>query len=87
MVQDQTYFFGLLRQKVNELTNEITRLQGDLDERQQDSQNALAYEKKAEGIAHEIRVLQGELGDYNTLVDKVKNLQINGTKPNPRGMF
>ena len=39
----------------------------EIEEVQAESQTFLSYEKKAEGLANEIKNLQGELGDYNTV--------------------
>ncbi|KAI0209160.1 intraflagellar transport 74 [Lamellibrachia satsuma] len=70
-VQDKTYFLGLLRGKINELNAEIVRLRKEVDTITEDQSSYLSYEKRAESLASEIRDLQGELADYNTLVDKL----------------
>jgi intraflagellar transport protein 74 len=71
VVQDKTYFIGLLRTKVNELTNEINRLRAEIDSVTQDQASYVSYEKRAESLAQELKELQAELGDCNTLVDKL----------------
>ncbi|XP_046846357.1 intraflagellar transport protein 74 homolog [Xenia sp. Carnegie-2017] len=70
-VQDKSYFMGLLRAKVSELTAEISRMQKEIDKYSQEHETYLTYEKRAENIASEIKNLQGELADYNTLLDKM----------------
>ncbi|KAK2194084.1 hypothetical protein NP493_2g01002 [Ridgeia piscesae] len=70
-VQDKTYFLGLLRGKINELNAEIIRLRKEVETITEDQSGYLSYEKRAESLASEIRDLQGELADYNTLVDKL----------------
>ncbi|XP_060065256.1 intraflagellar transport protein 74 homolog [Ylistrum balloti] len=70
-VQDRTYFLGLIRSKINELNAENARLNKEIDSTQDENSTYLTYEKRAEQLATEIRDLQGELGDYNTLVDKL----------------
>ncbi|KAK3091735.1 hypothetical protein FSP39_022257 [Pinctada imbricata] len=70
-VKDKTYFIGLIRGKVNELNAEMTKLKKDVEVGNEESSSFLTYEKRAETLASEIRDLQGELGDYNTLVDKL----------------
>ncbi|CAH1779959.1 unnamed protein product [Owenia fusiformis] len=70
-VQDKSYFVGLLRSKTTELTQEVARLSKDVDVNYEESSSYLTYEKRAESLANEIKDLQAELGDYNTLVDKL----------------
>lgn len=70
-VQDETYYLGVIRAKNNELTAEIARLKKEVESLNEENSRFLSYEKRAEALAAEIRDLQGELGDYNTLVDKL----------------
>ncbi|XP_014670352.1 PREDICTED: intraflagellar transport protein 74 homolog [Priapulus caudatus] len=70
-IQDKSYFLGLMRSKINELGTEINRLQNETDRLQQENSQFLLYEKKAEVLAQEIKDMQGELIDHNTLVDKL----------------
>lgn len=70
-ILDKSYYLGLLRSKINELTMESSRLQKDIDTFNQENSVYLSYEKRAEVLAGEIRDLQGQLADYNTLVDKL----------------
>ncbi|XP_071478902.1 intraflagellar transport protein 74 homolog [Diadema antillarum] len=71
VVMDKSYFLGLLRTKMNELTTENNKLQREIDRINEENNSFLSYEKKAESLATEIKELQGQLGDYNTLVDKL----------------
>lgn len=70
-VQDRTYYLGLIRGKINELLAENAKLNKDIENVTDENSTYLTYEKRAETLASEIRDLQGELGDYNTLVDKL----------------
>ncbi|CAL1539936.1 unnamed protein product [Lymnaea stagnalis] len=70
-VQDKTYYLGLVRSKINELHAENTKMNKEIDNASDENSSFLSYEKRAETLASEIRDLQGELGDYNTLVDKL----------------
>ncbi|XP_059142911.1 intraflagellar transport protein 74 homolog [Physella acuta] len=70
-VQDKSYYLGLVRSKINELHAENTKLNNEIQNASEENSSFLSYEKRAEGLASEIRDLQGELGDYNTLVDKL----------------
>lgn len=71
MVQDESYFVGALRQKNNELTAEISSIRGKVKTLQRDQDSYQSYEKRAEGLAAEIKELQGELGDLNTMEEQV----------------
>ncbi|XP_035230636.1 intraflagellar transport protein 74 homolog [Stegodyphus dumicola] len=70
-VQDKSYFMGLLRSKINELTAEIARITKELDLLTKEQSTYLTYEKRAEAQALELKDLQGQLADYNLLVDKL----------------
>ncbi|XP_018594439.1 intraflagellar transport protein 74 homolog [Scleropages formosus] len=70
-ILDKSYFLGLLRSKISELTTESSKLQKQIDTFNQENSVYLVYEKRAEGLAGEIKDLQGELADYNMLVDKL----------------
>ncbi|KAF5404565.1 Coiled-coil domain-containing protein 2 [Paragonimus heterotremus] len=69
-IEDKPYFLGLLRGKINELNTEIGMISKQTVEAEEDNASFLQYEQMAEKLAMEIKELQGELGDYNTLVDK-----------------
>ncbi|XP_018412040.1 PREDICTED: intraflagellar transport protein 74 homolog [Nanorana parkeri] len=70
-IMDKSYFLGLLRSKVNELTTEMTKLKKEIDTYNQENSVYLSYEKRAEALAIEIKEQQGQLADYNMLVDKL----------------
>lgn len=70
-ILDKSYYLGLLRSKVNELSTESSKLQKDIDTFNQENSVYLSYEKRAEGLAGEIKDFQGQLADYNMLVDKL----------------
>ncbi|XP_063279603.1 intraflagellar transport protein 74 homolog isoform X2 [Prinia subflava] len=68
-IMDKTYYLGMLRNKTNELTAEINKLQEEVDMYKQDKSVYLSYEKRAEALAGEIKDFQGQLADYNMVVD------------------
>lgn len=70
-VQDKSFFLGLLRSKINELTNETARLTKENDLLSKEQSTYLAFEKRAEEQAMELKDLQGQLADYNLLIDKL----------------
>ncbi|XP_070563843.1 intraflagellar transport protein 74 homolog [Ptychodera flava] len=71
IVRDESYYMGHLRTKIHELESENNKLQKEIDHFNQENAQYLSYEKTAEVLASELRELQGQLGDYNTLVDKL----------------
>ncbi|XP_012726624.2 intraflagellar transport protein 74 homolog isoform X1 [Fundulus heteroclitus] len=70
-ILDKSYYLGLLRSKINELTTETSKLHKEIENYNQENSVYLSYEKRAEGLAAEIKDLQGQLADYNMLVDKL----------------
>ncbi|XP_053558568.1 intraflagellar transport protein 74 homolog [Bombina bombina] len=70
-IMDKSYFLGLLRSKISELTTEMTKLEKEIDNHNQENSVYLSYEKRAEALAFEIKEQQGQLADYNMLVDKL----------------
>ncbi|OCT97808.1 intraflagellar transport protein 74 homolog [Xenopus laevis] len=70
-IMDKSYFLGLLRSKVSELTTEMGKLKKEIDTYNQENSVYLSYEKRAEALALEIKEHQGQLADYNMLVDKL----------------
>uniref|UniRef100_A0A286XWE0 Intraflagellar transport 74 n=1 Tax=Cavia porcellus TaxID=10141 RepID=A0A286XWE0_CAVPO len=70
-ILDKSYYLGLLRSKISELTTEINKLQKEIEMHNQENSVYLSYEKRAETLAVEIKEFQGQLADYNMLVDKL----------------
>ncbi|NWV97670.1 IFT74 protein, partial [Machaerirhynchus nigripectus] len=68
-IMDKTYYLGVLRSKINELTIEINKLQEEVEMYKQEKSVYLSYEKRAEALAGEIKDFQGQLADYNMVVD------------------
>lgn len=70
-IYDKSFYMGQLRAKITELAAEIAKMQKEVDQFDQENATFLTYEKRAEGLATEIKELQGQLADYNTLLDKI----------------
>ncbi|XP_072215325.1 intraflagellar transport protein 74 homolog [Excalfactoria chinensis] len=68
-IMDKTYYLGLLRSKTSELTSEINKLQEEIKMYKQEKSAYLSYERRAEALAGEIKEWQGQLEDYNMVVD------------------
>lgn len=66
-ILDKSYYLGLLRSKISELTTEINKLQKEIEMYNQENSVYLSYEKRAETLAVEIKDFQGQLADYNML--------------------
>ncbi|XP_008436704.1 intraflagellar transport protein 74 homolog isoform X2 [Poecilia reticulata] len=66
-ILDKSYYLGLLRSKINELTTETSKLHKEIENYNQENSVYVSYEKRAEGLAAEIKDLQGQLADYNML--------------------
>ena len=69
--QDKSYFLGALRTKMTELTTEIGRLTREVEAHSEEQGTYLAYDKRVKELAAELTVAQGQLADYNLLVDKL----------------
>lgn len=70
-VQDKSYWLGMLRGKITELNSEINKMTKEITQFNQENASYVSYEKRAEALALEIKDLQGELADYNAIVDKL----------------
>lgn len=72
VVLDETYFLGALRSKSSELSNEINRMRDEIAKFERQADSYVAFEKKAEKLAAEIKGLQGQLADTNLLLDHLR---------------
>lgn len=70
-VQDESYHVGLLRGKIQELTAEIARLKQEVKTLERDQSSYQSYEKRAEALAAEIKISQGELADLNLMSEQL----------------
>lgn len=71
LIQDKTYFQAELRQKITLLSNELNRINQETEQVTRENANVASFEKRADVLAEELRELQGQLGDFNTLIDKL----------------
>ncbi|XP_015520554.1 intraflagellar transport protein 74 homolog isoform X1 [Neodiprion pinetum] len=70
-VQDRRYYEGLLQLKIRELTQEIAVITRQVDSQSRERATFLHYDKRAKELAAELTELQGQLADYNIVVDKM----------------
>merc|ERR550514_475988 len=69
-VQDASFYIGLLRQKVTEITAEIGTLKTEVTEHNRGAANYGQLQKRHEQLLGEVRQLEGTLADYNLAMDK-----------------
>lgn len=61
-VEDKSYYIGVLRQKINELSMEVKNMTKEIADANEESQTFVQYEKMAENLALEIKDLQVSKG-------------------------
>jgi intraflagellar transport protein 74 len=74
-VQDRSYFTGLLRTKVGDITDELHKLKGEIENSEKDTSTYSQLERKYENLIKEVRGLEGNLADYNLAMDKLRSSQ------------
>ncbi|XP_035730812.1 intraflagellar transport protein 74 homolog [Vespa mandarinia] len=72
-VQDKRYYEGLVQLKMRELSQEMATIVRDIDMQNKERATILHYDKRAKDLAGELTALQGELADYNIVVDKMSS--------------
>ncbi|KAI9224246.1 hypothetical protein BC828DRAFT_373926 [Blastocladiella britannica] len=71
VVQDRSYWMGELKQRLGALGTELGKIHNDMDSLEHENAGFVTMEKRAQGLGDELRDLQGQLGDYNMLLDKL----------------
>jgi len=69
-VQDNSYYTNLLRAKCDEVMQEIGALKGQIEQAQKDNSDYGQLERIYEKLSNEMRALQGQLADYNLMLDR-----------------
>ncbi|CAL7948835.1 unnamed protein product [Xylocopa violacea] len=70
-IQDKRYYVGLMQLKIRELNQEIVTIMKDIESQNKERATYLHYDKRAKDLATELTTLQGQLADYNIVVDKM----------------
>ncbi|KAK9310157.1 hypothetical protein QLX08_000440 [Tetragonisca angustula] len=70
-IQDKRYYIGLLQLKIRELNQEIGIIMKDIEDQTKERATYIHYDKRAKDLAMELTALQGQLADYNIIVDKM----------------
>ena len=73
LVEDTSYYVGLVRKKINDVSHETNRLRQEIDQQTKDSSQIAQLEKKYETLLKNKEALEGQLADYNLALDKVRH--------------
>jgi len=76
-VQDRSYFLGLFRNKVGDITNEVRELEAQTSQYKKDDIQSTQLEKNYNALLKDVREYEGQLADYNLAMDKSRT----GTDP------
>ena len=74
LVEDASYYIGLLRKRITDITNETRKLNGVVEGGSRDSATYMQLEKRYESLMKNKEILEGQLADYNLAMDKVPAL-------------
>ncbi|XP_063985925.1 intraflagellar transport protein 74 homolog [Diachasmimorpha longicaudata] len=70
-IQDKRYYESLVQIKIRELSQEISTITREIDSQNKERATFLHYDDRAKNLASELTELQGQLADYNIVIDKV----------------
>nr|XP_034171624.1 intraflagellar transport protein 74 homolog isoform X2 [Osmia lignaria] len=70
-IQDKRYYIGIMQLKIRELNQEIAVIMKDIEDQNKERATYIHYDKRAKDLAAELTALQGQLADYNIVVDKM----------------
>ena len=76
-IYDRSYYFNLLKNKNNDIVNEINKMKSEVEEINKDNSTYLTLERRYETLIKDVRKFEGELADYNLALDKYRS----DTKP------
>lgn len=72
-VADKTYFIGILRQKINEIVDEISKLSTQIEQKKRGQSIQVSLNQQVEELRQQIAQSEAELADYNVLADRLAN--------------
>mmetsp|Transcript_3409 Transcript_3409/g.6177 ORF Transcript_3409/g.6177 Transcript_3409/m.6177 type:complete len:609 (+) Transcript_3409:65-1891(+) len=72
LVQDPSYYVGILRKKINDVSTETKRLNTEMDQYERDQSQMIQLEKRYDSLAKNKEQLEGQLADYNLAMDKTR---------------
>ena len=73
LVEDTSYYVGLLRKKMNDITTETRKLKVEIDQQAKDAAQYSQLEKRYETLIKNKENLEGQLADYNLALDKTRS--------------
>ena len=71
-IQDKSYFIGILRSKLNEISNEKNLLLKECDIMAKEEARIGVYRQKAEDLAKELNDANHHLFTYNEFIDRIR---------------
>lgn len=77
LVHDRSYYLGLFRTKVGEITTEINNSKAQMETLNKSIAQSSQLERKMELLLRDVREREGSLADYNLALDKHRS----GTRP------
>lgn len=72
VVQDVSYYVGLIRSKIKDINGETLRLKAEYDQLVKDRSQFSQLERKYETLVKTKESLEGQLADYNLALDKTR---------------
>jgi intraflagellar transport protein 74 len=72
IVEDTSYYVGILRKRITDITNETRKLTIEADNHNKDTQQYSQLERKYESLLKSKESLEGQLADYNLALDKTR---------------
>lgn len=72
LVEDSSYYVGLIRKKINDVNGETIRLRSEIDQQSKDNSQFTQLERRYETLIKNKETLEGELADYNLALDKAR---------------
>jgi intraflagellar transport protein 74 len=72
LVEDTSYYVGLLRKKITDVTNETRVLNQEIEQQSKEGAQYSQLEKRYETLIKSKESLEGQLADYNLALDKTR---------------
>ena len=69
-VQDKSFWLGQIRAKMNEVSDEIHKLEQEMVEQEEQAESYITYKRRATQSAQELQGLQAKLQDANTTLER-----------------
>ncbi|EAY06864.1 hypothetical protein TVAG_340420 [Trichomonas vaginalis G3] len=72
-VADSKYYIGILRQRLNDIVQEIKRLEAENEERKRGQAIQVSLQQEVQDLRTQINAQEAELADYNVLADRLSS--------------